>query len=128
MLNLQVLGNKFQSRLLQIIDTRFVFMFVLPQLIKGFYVYYNAYHVSIPFCLFFNSQLPDFLGGSCSCPNDGGCLRSNKGPWNDPDILKVWYYWDYLPRLYEITFKNYCSIAQLISPCSIYSCCILGKQ
>ncbi|XP_040867857.1 phosphatidylinositol/phosphatidylcholine transfer protein SFH5-like [Glycine max] len=89
MLNLHVLGNKFQSRLLQIIDTRFVFMFVLPQLIKGFYVYYNAYHVSIPFCLFFNSQLPDFLGGSCSCPNDGGCLRSDKGPWNDPDILKL---------------------------------------
>lgn len=55
MLNLQVLGNKFQSRLLQIIDTRFVFMFVLPQLIKGFYVYYNAYHVSIPFFVFFST-------------------------------------------------------------------------
>ncbi|KAL2569410.1 hypothetical protein AAZV13_18G124944 [Glycine max] len=53
---IQVLGNKFQSRLLQIIDT---------------------------------SQLPDFLDGSCSCPNDGGCLRSDKGPWNDPDILKL---------------------------------------
>ncbi|KAL5166126.1 Phosphatidylinositol/phosphatidylcholine transfer protein SFH9 [Glycine soja] len=53
---IHVLGNKFQSRLLEIIDS---------------------------------SQLPDFLGGSCSCPNDGGCLRSNKGPWNDPDILKL---------------------------------------
>ncbi|XP_058756981.1 phosphatidylinositol/phosphatidylcholine transfer protein SFH9-like [Vicia villosa] len=51
-----VLGNKFQSRLLEVIDA---------------------------------SQLPDFLGGSCSCPNDGGCLRSNKGPWNDPDILRL---------------------------------------
>lgn len=51
-----VLGNKFQSRLLEVIDS---------------------------------CQLPDFLGGSCSCPNDGGCLRSNKGPWNDPSILKL---------------------------------------
>ncbi|MCH95568.1 SEC14 cytosolic factor-like, partial [Trifolium medium] len=53
---INVLGNKFQSRLLEIIDS---------------------------------CQLPDFLGGTCSCPNDGGCLRSNKGPWNDPDILKL---------------------------------------
>ncbi|KAF3435973.1 hypothetical protein FNV43_RR23065 [Rhamnella rubrinervis] len=36
-----------------------------------------------------SSQLPQFLGGSCSCPNEGGCVRSNKGPWNDPDIMKL---------------------------------------
>lgn len=53
---IHVLGNKFQNRLLEVIDSR---------------------------------QLPDFLGGSCSCTNDGGCLRSDKGPWNDPKIMKV---------------------------------------
>lgn len=35
------------------------------------------------------SQLPDFLGGSCSCPAEGGCLRSNMGPWSDPEIMKI---------------------------------------
>ncbi|KAG5391345.1 hypothetical protein IGI04_021308 [Brassica rapa subsp. trilocularis] len=38
-----------------------------------------------------SSQLPDFLGGSCSCFGDGGCLRSNKGPWNDPETMKLIY-------------------------------------
>ncbi|KAF5458218.1 hypothetical protein F2P56_022267 [Juglans regia] len=35
------------------------------------------------------SQLPDFLGGSCSCQNEGGCLRSDKGPWSDSKIMKL---------------------------------------
>ncbi|XP_078169553.1 phosphatidylinositol/phosphatidylcholine transfer protein SFH12-like isoform X2 [Carex rostrata] len=51
---IHVLGNKYQSKLLEVIDA---------------------------------SQLPDFLGGSCHC--DGGCTRSDKGPWKDPEILKM---------------------------------------
>ncbi|KAG8387331.1 hypothetical protein BUALT_Bualt02G0010300 [Buddleja alternifolia] len=35
------------------------------------------------------SQLPDFLGGSCSCPNEGGCLRSEKGPWKNLQLMKL---------------------------------------
>ncbi|CAM8951808.1 unnamed protein product [Rhodiola kirilowii] len=36
-----------------------------------------------------SDQLPDFLGGTCACPVDGGCLRGNKGPWNDPNIMLI---------------------------------------
>ncbi|CAK8534584.1 unnamed protein product [Lathyrus sativus] len=36
-----------------------------------------------------SSQLPYFLGGSCTCSRDGGCLRTNKGPWNDHNIMKL---------------------------------------
>ncbi|KAF5455882.1 hypothetical protein F2P56_025412 [Juglans regia] len=53
---IHVLGNKYQSKLLEIIDA---------------------------------SELPEFLGGSCTCADKGGCMRSEKGPWNDPNILKM---------------------------------------
>uniref|UniRef100_A0A0D6QU98 CRAL-TRIO domain-containing protein n=1 Tax=Araucaria cunninghamii TaxID=56994 RepID=A0A0D6QU98_ARACU len=53
---IHVLGNKYQSKLLEVIDA---------------------------------SQLPEFLGGTCVCAHSGGCLASDKGPWKDPDIMKL---------------------------------------
>ncbi|MCO5603094.1 hypothetical protein L7F22_057239 [Adiantum nelumboides] len=53
---ISVLGNKFQTKLLEVVD---------------------------------ESELPDFLGGSCSCANKGGCLRSDKGLWNDSLIMQA---------------------------------------
>ncbi|KAJ1428174.1 CRAL/TRIO, N-terminal domain [Sesbania bispinosa] len=53
---IHVLGNKYQSKLLEIIDA---------------------------------SELPEFLGGTCTCADKGGCMLSDKGPWNDPEILKM---------------------------------------
>ncbi|CAM8941652.1 unnamed protein product [Rhodiola kirilowii] len=53
---IHVLGNKYQSKLLEIIDA---------------------------------SELPEFLGGTCTCADQGGCLRSDKGPWRHPEILQL---------------------------------------
>ncbi|GAB2218988.1 hypothetical protein Drorol1_Dr00006613 [Drosera rotundifolia] len=53
---IHVLGNKYQSKLLEVIDA---------------------------------SELPEFLGGTCTCADKSGCMNSDKGPWNDPDIMKM---------------------------------------
>ncbi|KAJ1277778.1 hypothetical protein BS78_04G029200 [Paspalum vaginatum] len=53
---IHVLGNKYQSKLLEIIEA---------------------------------SELPEFLGGTCTCAEYGGCLKAEKGPWKDPNILKI---------------------------------------
>ncbi|WJX45332.1 proteasome endopeptidase complex [Trifolium repens] len=53
---IHVLGNDYQTKLLEIIDA---------------------------------SELPTFLGGTCTCADQGGCLRSGKGPWRNPIILKM---------------------------------------
>ncbi|XLT39236.1 hypothetical protein HN873_070528, partial [Arachis hypogaea] len=58
-LHLQVLGNKYQSKLLEVIDA---------------------------------SELPEFLGGTCTCADHGGCMHSDKGPWKDPDIRDLLLY------------------------------------
>ncbi|KAL0891517.1 hypothetical protein Bca101_015500 [Brassica carinata] len=53
---IHVLGNKYHSKLLEVIDA---------------------------------SELPEFFGGNCTCEEKGGCMRSDKGPWNDPEVLKI---------------------------------------
>ncbi|KAL0422786.1 UNVERIFIED_CONTAM: Phosphatidylinositol/phosphatidylcholine transfer protein SFH3 [Sesamum latifolium] len=65
---IHVLSNKYQSKLLEVIDESF----------------YLSTHNFVS-CI---SELPEFLGGSCTCADKGGCMISDKGPWNDEEIMK----------------------------------------
>ncbi|CAI0436065.1 unnamed protein product [Linum tenue] len=80
---IHVLGYKYQSKLLEIVDP---------------------------------SQLPDFLGGTCTCADEGGCLRSGKGPWKDPDTLKVFIFYDLTKNMYLICFICVIDVIPCLSP------------
>ncbi|XP_024457000.1 phosphatidylinositol/phosphatidylcholine transfer protein SFH8 isoform X4 [Populus trichocarpa] len=70
---IHVLGNKYQNKLLEIIDS---------------------------------SELPEFLGGSCTCADQGGCMRSDRGPWKDPNILKMVHSGEALYSRQIVTISN----------------------
>jgi hypothetical protein len=79
--HIKVLGNKYQTKLLEIIDDRLGSQILLTGFLFGFHPNVSLFHVF--------SELPEFLGGKCRCEEYGGCLKSNKGPWKDPEIVKV---------------------------------------
>ncbi|OMO59663.1 Cellular retinaldehyde binding/alpha-tocopherol transport [Corchorus capsularis] len=51
--------------------------------VLGYNYYSNLIEVIDP------SNLPAFLGGNCTCADYGGCLLSDKGPWNNPEITEM---------------------------------------
>lgn len=61
--------------------------FLDPKTTSKIHVLGNKYQIKL-FEIIDSSELPEFLGGSCTCAEHGGCLKSEKGPWKDPNILK----------------------------------------
>ncbi|MBA0846232.1 hypothetical protein Goarm_022695 [Gossypium armourianum] len=70
--------------------------FLDPKTTAKIHVLGNKFHTKLLEIIEPSSQLPEFLGGTCSCPNDGGCLRSDKGPWKNPEIMKLTHLGDAL--------------------------------
>ncbi|KAB2091718.1 hypothetical protein ES319_A03G211500v1 [Gossypium barbadense] len=62
--------------------------FLDPKTTSKIHVIGNKYHNKL-LEIIDASELPEFLGGSCTCADQGGCLRSDKGPWKNPEILKM---------------------------------------
>ncbi|XP_045821553.1 phosphatidylinositol/phosphatidylcholine transfer protein SFH8-like isoform X2 [Trifolium pratense] len=62
--------------------------FLDPKTTSKIHVLGNKYHSKL-LEVINASELPDFLGGTCTCLDQGGCLRSDKGPWNNPEIMKI---------------------------------------
>jgi hypothetical protein len=36
-----------------------------------------------------DENIPEFLGGKCTCEELGGCINSNIGPWNDYELTET---------------------------------------
>lgn len=87
-------------------------LFVLPHVILIF-------RVLIIFLWTFGSELPEFLGGTCTCSDQGGCMLSDKGPWKDQEIMKV-------PQNNSL-FKSFIRVGLLNSAASVFDWISLSR-
>ncbi|PKA65280.1 Patellin-3 [Apostasia shenzhenica] len=62
--------------------------FLDPKTTSKIHVLGTKYHTKL-LDIIDSSELPEFFGGSCTCADQGGCMNSDKGPWKDPNILKM---------------------------------------
>ncbi|CAI0436063.1 unnamed protein product [Linum tenue] len=90
--------------------------FLDPDTVSKIHVYLEPYQRLNYHNLHLFSQLPDFLGGTCTCADEGGCLRSGKGPWKDPDTLKVFIFYDLTKNMYLICFICVIDVIPCLSP------------